>query len=362
MNLWKKSTLLLFTLFLLLPIYHAQENQVVVPDLTGLPIPEAAALLNSLGLNLGTELAVDWDASSGLEEHTIASQAIAPNTSVDRTTAIDVNVLRSPNMVLVYDDNDLTLVNTTLNTADLTALRFAATAGSPASFAASRWASNVGEKKCTQIWSIRRNNSKNLSECDDIQNWLTTNSTGEHFWTQTSGVQEFAVVDNGVQRITCPTAGTETQDNPIRCAFYLDGAHAGENTTFYYYFAYTTDALVLLNPTDDKWMPTDRTTIISSNPTVGPIVLGDITTWGEGFTVPVGDLERLAPNQCLFMTTSTAMNAELPQACVPIAQQAQGPQSTFWLTEFEVESANTGQIYKCPAATLGRLTQCIIPQ
>ncbi len=363
MKSWMTSSILSLVCLLILitPIY-AQDNQVTVPDLTGLTIPEAAALLNSLGLNLGTELAVDWDAASGLAEDTISTQSIAPNTTVDRTTSIDISVLRSPNMVLIYDDNDLTLVNTTPNTTDLTALRFASIAGSPASFAASRWASNVGEQKCTQVWSIRRNNSKAVSGCEDIQNWITTNSTGEHFWTQTSGVQEFAVVDGGIQRINCPAAGPETQDNPLRCAFYLEGAQAGEDATFYYYFAYTTDALILYNPTDDKWMPTDRTTILSNNPAMSPIILGDVVTWGEGFTVPIGDLTRLAPQQCLFMTSSTAVDAPLPQDCVPIAQQAQSAQNTFWLTDFEIESANSGQVHTCPAATPGRLTQCIIPQ
>jgi PASTA domain len=353
--------LIIGLMLVIIPI-QAQGDQATVPDLTGLTLPKAAALLNSLGLNLGTELAVDWNAASGLPENTIAEQALASNTAVARGTSVDVSVLRVPNMVLIYDDNDLTLVNTTLNIADLTALRFVSVAGNPASFAASRWASNVGEQRCTQIWSIRRNQSKKMSECEDIQNWLTTNSTGEHFWTQVNGVQEFAIVDNGIQRTTCPAATSDSQDSPLRCAFYFDGAGSGQDTTFYYYFAYTTDAMILLNPSEDKWMPTDRTTIYGVNATSAPVVLGDAATWGDGFTVEVGDLTRLAPNQCLLMTTATSIGADPPEACTPIAQQAQSSQTTFWLSEFEVESANDGQRHTCPAATPGRLTRCIVPQ
>lgn len=356
---------LLFIIALIIAItpISAQDTEVTVPDLTGLPLPQAAALLNSLGLNLGTELAVDWSAGSGLPENAIGTQAIAPNTSVAKGTAIDVSVLRSPNMVLVYDDNDLTLVNTTVNVADITGLRFAATEGSPASFAAARWATNIGEKKCTQIWSIPRNQSKSLPECEDVQNWLTTNTTGEHFWTQTSGVQQFAVVDDGIQRVTCPAAGEGTQDSPLRCAFYSDGAGSGENTTFFYYFAYTTDAIILLNPTEDKWMPTDRTTIYGTDATIAPVILGDEVTWGDAnFAPEISDLSRLAPNQCLLLTTDVAAGSPSPETCTVIAQQAVAAQGQFWLAEFEIESANDGQRHTCPAATPGRLTRCIVPQ
>jgi len=362
MKTWMRLCIGLMVGLLLVMFPVQAQDEVTVPDLTGLTLPKAAALLNSLGLNLGTELAVDWTAASGLPENTISEQALASNTAVTRGTSVDVGILRVPNVVLIYDDNDLTLVNTTQNITDLTGLRFAAVVGNPASFAANRWGSNLGEKRCSQIWAIPRNQSKKMPECEDIQNWITTNSTGEHFWTQTSGVEEFAVVDNGIQRTTCPAAPTNSQDAPLRCSFYFEGANAGQDTTFFYYFAYTTDAMVLLNPSEDKWMPTDRTTIYGTNATTTPLVLGDSVTWGENFEVEVGDLTRLAPNQCLMMTTASAIGAESPEACTAIAQQAQGVQTTFWLSEFEIESANDGQRHTCPAATPGRLTRCIVPQ
>lgn len=364
MNILKKNGLLiLISLVVGISLITAQGTEATVPDLTGLALPQAASLLNSAGLNLGTELAVDWAASSPQPENTIATQSVPANTSVARGTSIDVEVFRTANMVLIYDDNDLTLVNTTLNVADMTGLRFAAIEGSPASFAAARWSSNMDEKNCAQIWSIPRGQSKSLSECDNVQNWLTTNTVGEHFWTQTSGVQQFAVVDEGVQRITCPAAGDGTQDSPLRCAFYADGANAGEGTTFFYYLAYTTDALILFNPTQDKWMPTDRTTIYGANATSAPAVLGETTIWGDAdFEVEIGDLTRLAPQQCLLLTTDVAADSPAPEDCTVIAQQAVNAQTSFWLNEFEVESANDGQLHKCPAALPDRLTRCIVPQ
>lgn len=359
----KIYTFLLAILTVIVSPMMAQDSQIAVPDLTGLPLPQAATLLNSLGLNLGTELAIDWSATSELPQDTIAMQAIAPQTMVERGTAIDVSVLRSPNMVLIYDDNDLTLVNTTLNVSDTTGLRFAAVAGSPASFAAARWGTNLREQRCAQIWSIRRNQSKSLPECEDIQNWITTNTTGEHFWTATSGIEQFAVIDDGIERVTCPAAPEGSQDSPLRCSFYFEGANAGEDSTFFYYLSYTTDALILLNPTEDKWMPTDRTTIYGTEATIAPVVLGDTATWGDAnFELEVGNLSRLAPNQCLVLTTTTATDVILPEACTTIAQNTVEASTAFWLGEFEVESANDGQRHKCPAATPGRITRCIVPQ
>ncbi len=109
-------------------------------------------------------------------------------------------------------------------------------------------------------------------------------------------------------------------------------------------------------------MPTDRSTIYSSNAAIAPLILGDTVTWGANFEVEAGDLTRLAPNQCLLMTTASAIGAESPEACTVIAQQAQGAQTTFWLSDFDIESANDGQRHTCPAATPGRLTRCIVPQ
>src|SRR5690348_12468683 len=84
-----------------------------VPDLTGLNVPEAAALLNKNGFALGAENNVGWTADSGQEQNTIKGQSVAAGQTAAPGSAIDVTVLRSPNAMLIYDDNDLSLVNKT---------------------------------------------------------------------------------------------------------------------------------------------------------------------------------------------------------------------------------------------------------
>ena len=338
-----------------------QEDTVIVPDVTGLNVAQSASILNELGLRLGVEEAVPWTENAGLPEGSINGQSVEAGTSVEYGTTVDVSVLRSPNMVLIYDDNDLTLVNLTINVADITGLRFAATEGTPASFASARWGSNLRENRCAQIWSIPRNEPKSLPECERIQNWLTTNLTGEHFWTQVNGVQQFAVIDNGIERATCPAAPAGSQDSPLRCEFYLEGASAAQDITTYIRMVYTTDTFAIINSSEDLWMPTDRTTIINRVTGVdSPLIVGNPELFQNPETI--GDITRLAPSQCLLLTANTPQGTEPPQPCAVIAQVDVPPETAFWQAAFQIESANDGQLHDCPAASAGRLTLCIVPQ
>lgn len=360
-------TLKRFILVFLLGLIHitilAQENTVTVPDLTGLNIPQAAAALNEIGLGLGAEEAVDLSLGNGMAAGLISSQALAPGTSAAVGSIVDVSVLRSDNMRLVYDDNDMTLINTTNNVADITGLRFIAVEGtSPASFAATRWGSNVREQRCLQLWSITVRDSKPVSGCQDIQ-WLTTNATGEHFWTQTNGVQQFAVVENGAERARCDAAPTNSQDNPSNCTFYLEGAGSADDITAFIRFEYTPNAITITNPSVDRWMPTDRTSIFNFNPNLDntgvSLIMGDV----ELFQNPeiVADITQLAPGQCLLLTADNEGGAP-PQACNVIAQRNLSSTVAFWLADFEIESANDAQRHTCPAASVEHLTICIVPQ
>ncbi len=51
-------------------------QDVSVPDLTGLNVPQAAALLNRAGLKLGAENAAGWTPESGVPQNTIGGQSI----------------------------------------------------------------------------------------------------------------------------------------------------------------------------------------------------------------------------------------------------------------------------------------------
>ena len=118
----------------------AQEQTVTVPDVTGLNVPQAAALLNKNGLRLGLENNQGWTADSGLPENTINGQSIPTGQTTPFGTTIDVNVLRSPNALVIYDDNDLTLVNHSGGDLNLTGITFVAANGNGAQLAGSRWA------------------------------------------------------------------------------------------------------------------------------------------------------------------------------------------------------------------------------
>ena len=357
----RRYLILLLIMLFSVSMVTAQENTVAVPDLTGLNVPQAASILNTLGLSLGVEDAVPWTEASGLAEGSISGQSVEAGATVEAGSSIDVSVLRSSNMMLIYDDNDLTLVNLTINIADITGLRFAATEGTPASFAASRWGSNIRDNRCAQVWSIPRNQSKSLPECQDIQSWLTTNLTGEHFWTQANGVQQFSVIDNGIERVSCPAAPVGSQDAPLRCEFYAEGAGAAQDITTYLRLAYTTDSFAIINTSADLWMPTDRTPIINNvTGTATPLIIGDANLFQN--PEMVADITRLAPQQCLLMTTNAPQNAMPPQSCSVIAQVDVPATTAFWLAEFQIDSANDGQIHNCPAATPGRLTLCIVSQ
>ena len=354
--------ILIFTLSMTLPSI-AQDDTVSVPDLIGMNLPQATALLNTLGLGLGTETAVDLASGNGLPAGAIASQSVDSGTLVSRGTIVNVGVLRSNNVVLIYDDNDLTLLNITNNVANITGLRFAAVEGtSPASFAASRWGSNVREQRCLQLWSVAIRDSKPVSGCQDIQ-WLSTNEVGEHFWTQTNGVQQFAIIENGVTRTTCPAAPANSQNNPVRCEFYLAGAGSADDLTSYLYLSYTPSSIAIVNQSEDRWMPTDRTTIYNFNPNIevegASLIIGDPALFQNPETV--ADLTKLAPGQCLVLTTDQA-TATLLEPCDIVAQRALSSSVAFWLADFELESATDGQRRICPAANPERPTICVVPQ
>lgn len=359
----KQGYLIAILFILMSQLLVVAQDTVSVPDVTGLTVPEAAAMLNAVGLGLGSQDVIDVADSNGVEVGHIASQSLAANSDAPLGSDVDIAVIRSRNAILIYDDNDLTVVNTTNNIADVSTLRFVAIEGdNPASFAASRWASSVRDHRCLQIWSIVRNNAKSLPECDNIQHWLTTNTTSEHFWTEANGVVTFSVVESGIERAQCPAAPINSQDAPLRCEFYLSGAGSADNITPYIYFVYTPTAIVIFNPTPNLWMPTDRTTIFNFNPSISnpgvSLVMGDPVLFQNPDIV--ANLTRLAPQQCIALTTLD--NADIPQACQVIAQRTLDATVAFWLAEFEIDSATDTQRYSCPAAIDTRATICIVPQ
>ncbi len=337
-------------------VISAQDTTVTVPDLAGLTVPEAAALLNRAGLRLGVENNEGWTGESGLPENRISVQSAAAGTILERGAAVDITVLRSNNSLLIYDDNDLTLVNNGISPLDLTGITFITLDGSPAQLAGSRWSRSLRENQCVQVWAVGRNGPKGLDECGTIQNWLVTTNASEHFWTGSGGTTQFAVLQNGVQRAVCPVA------NPGRCEFFLAGSGAADEVTAYVYFAYTADRLAIINQSADRWMAlADFFVLNNFAPNKGaPVMVGDPALYTT-IRPDLGNVGRLAPGQCVLFTNSSPETNEPPEACDIIASLDVGPSVIFWGAAFEMDGRD-GERRSCPAAAAGRLTICIMPR
>ncbi|MBZ0309257.1 MAG: PASTA domain-containing protein, partial [Anaerolineae bacterium] len=140
-----KSVGLIVLLILLLftQAAFAQDN-VAVPDVTGLNLPQALALLNQNGLRLGNENHTGWTADSGLPQNSVSEQSIPAGQTTAYGTAVDITLLRSPNALVIYDDNDFTLVNQTGEPLDLNAISFNSISGA-AAFPANTWGNSLDD-------------------------------------------------------------------------------------------------------------------------------------------------------------------------------------------------------------------------
>lgn len=360
-----KSVWTVMAFLLLWTFSAAAQESVIVPDLRGMNLPRAAATLNELGLQLGAQNAEGWTAASGLEQNTVAAQSVAAGAAVAPGSAVDVTVLRSANMRLIYDDNDITVVNLTSTPMNVSGLIFTVTEGSSATYAASQWANDLRENQCFQLWSVNRNGPKDVPGCQFIQTWRTTTNTGSHFWTQSSGAQRFRVLENGVERATCDAAGAATQNSPISCEFFVAGGGAGDDSAPFIYLAYNEQAVAFINPTEDQWMVTNQTTILNFNPSISvpgaSLIFSDPALLREEFRTGAGNFALLAPQQCIMFTVSGTAG-EAPRPCDVIASRDLGANVAFWLANFTIRSSSDGLERSCPAATPGRTTLCIVPR
>jgi len=356
----------LVMLLLAVPWAYAQEAaSVSVPDLTGLNVPQAAVTLNEAGLALGTETALGWTAESGLPENTISQQTPAAGEQIEAGSAVNVTVLRSNNAILIYDDNDITLVNNTGGPLNLNGLTFSAVGGTTAaSFNAGRWSPTLQSGDCGQLWSVARTGPKDVAECLSSTLWLTTNDSGQHFWTGSNGATQFNVVQDGVERAVCPVTVTG------RCEFYL-ATNATTEVTPYVYFAYTSTQLIIMNQSDDQWMSIAELRITDSSGLTSPIATPEVydaatyATSGleiETFRSPVARVGQLAPGQCLFLMISLPAETPPPQPCTVIGQITAQVEAIWWQSPFRFVSLTDGVSRGCPGATPERLTVCILPR
>lgn len=355
--------LILLGLVTLVATVQGQSAEAVVPDVVGQPVPQAAAELNRAGLGLGST--TPFDQNTDLPPNSVVTQSIVPGTAVSYGTLVDLSVVLPSNARLLYDDNDITVINLTEGQLDLSGVTFASIEGTSAAYSANNIAGRLNSGDCWQLWSISRTGPKDVTGCTSTV-WRTTSNTSNHFWTQSNGVSQFTVQQNGIQRATCAAAPVGSQDSPLSCEFYLAGSSTAAATVPYLQFVYTPNAIALVNTRDDAWMPTDQTTIYNYNPQLqnpgAPLIFGDTGLLREEFRVGLGDITQLAPGQCLVLTLEGAAPTEPVVPCDVLAQRSLSASVAFWLADFEVESVTIGRRHTCPAAVDNAQTRCIIPR
>lgn len=328
----------------------AQDENVIVPEIIGLTPPEAAALLNEAGLRLGAETADGWTAENTQAVNTISAQSTAAGESVPAGTAIEITVLRIPSVSVVFDDNDITLINVGDSLLPLANIAFAAVDGGGQTFSARRIPAGALEPgDCMQVWSVGRSSPKDVPGCTGSTFWITTNNTAEHFWTGAGGTTQFTVTQDGVSRGMCGVA------NPGRCDLYLATGDAAD-TTPYVYFAYTTDSLTIYNRSESQFMTLPGLQLVDTNGTAFAVTETAFYTDVN----PVADVARLAPGQCLFIGVSA--ESAPAEDCTVIAQTVVSGDAAFWRGDFTFTSVSDGQQRTCPGTVADRLTLCILPR
>jgi len=364
MNLRQQWFLALATLicFCAASVAQMQEQPPVVPNLVGMNVPQATAALNRVGLALGNQTSQPWTQGAAVAQNLISTQSVPAGQPSTAGAAIDVTVLRSPNVTLSYDDNDFTLINNTGGGIDFNGLVFGSADGTPAAFSATRWAGSLDSAGCAQVWSVIRSAPKDVAGCARINHWLTTHNAAEYFWTAVNGVNRFKIVQNGVERGDCPAAPAGTA--PLTCDLYLP-ANASSDVTPYLYFAYTTQRLIVFNHSEDAFMPLTDAQIYNNNPNLTPphqgLRLGDTGLYH--LLNPVATVTQLAPGQCtLFTDGSDPTSLATPQPCDVIARFDMAANIAFWTSAFDIDSTTNGHTYSCNGATAGQLTICVMPR
>lgn len=337
----------------------AQGSTVTVPDVTGMNAPQAAAALNAAGLKPG--LLTNAAVTETQIVNTVVTQNPAAGTQVAAGSAVDLQIARPNNVRLLYDDNDLTLINLSRQSLPLENIVLRETDGEKR-FRGQRWGNQVRAGDCVQVWSVGRGEPKSVPDCRRVNSWLTTNDTSQHVWTAASGVQSFNVMQDGQQRAQCQAAPRGSQDTPTVCEFYVESA-ASDPTLAYIYLAYTADALVVRNPSEDSWLrlnvevtPAGGEQFVLNRheiyDAVDPLI---ISTNANGVTV----VPQLAPNQCLLFRAPDIPLEAMPEPCMMLGNRTE--QAPFWRSDFTVLDRDN-KPRTCKAATPGRLTICIMPR
>lgn len=339
-------------------------STVMIPDVVGMTVPQAAAALHKAGLRLGAQTVVYAEAG---QSDTISTQTLAAGTSVNTGSTVDVEVVIVSNVLLIYDSNDITVVNLTGGNLNFGSMQLSSggEADIPPTAFILRDIPNFGGQlehaQCVQIWSDAADSSKPVPACErGVRNWFSTILPERHFWTGANGADRFTVSYRNAVVGTCPTfRGRNERTCPLRVR--LDASDT--DTAEYLYFVYTTNELAVLNPSASRWMPLDNVQIENHN-------LDDLAQLPR--IAALGDDTRLAPGECLLFSapieeeatsdaesaTPTAVTDHLSEECFSVGQ-ATFTVSRFWGGAFPVRGTSERT---CPPAQRGQRVICMIPR
>lgn len=328
----------------------AQADNSNVPDLTGLNIPQAAAALRLANLALGE---MRWEFSPVQNANAIIGQEPAAGTVFQAGGSVDVVVAQTPNIRLMYDDNDLTLINMSGGAIDLTGLLLARESDGRA-LPGARWPLELlAGDGCLQVWSVGRSVSKPVEGCRDITAWFSSSASEIHVWTPLAEQATFSLSIAGELVADCLTAVPADSDNPRVCEGYITPS-PDPLIARYLYFSYTPGVLVVKNPSPDLWMPLD-VTLVGGGESVD---LGAAALYDSVLPVVLdGDGRRvlpLAPGECVVLFTDDPVL--LPEACGLVIAEATS--ADFWSDGFRL--GGEGVVRTCPAASDERLTVCVL--
>ncbi len=345
--------LTLFIAILALRATHAQTPvpptppPTLVPDLAGMTGAEAAAALNRNGLQLSRVVTLIWEEGQGSLPNRVSSHSPPAGSQVLVGSGIVLTVHELQGAQLQYTTTDLTFVNQTGQLVDLTNMLFTSLDGDRV-FNGGRWGNTLDNGDCVQIWSVNRVAGRELPVCDDTD-WLAALSTQVHFWTE----GHFIVRLSTGEVITCPPADVII----VTCQLTPSSAPPAADLAR---LVYDTDQLAIINPSSDQWLPLERTVIYNFNPAaefVGlPIIPGNPEVYDNAPTI--GDLTRLAPNQCYLFAPADISQPVTPEYCDVIARSTPAEGDVFWRHDFDVLSFARGTTQNCPAATEDDITVC----
>lgn len=322
----------------------------LIPDLAGLTLPQAAAELTALGLQIGVVEDVEWNEAAG-DPNTISEQTPSAGEAIGSTAVVDVQVSRIYNIEFLYDNNDLNLHSLDETDINIAHLQLVPVHSTENVWAGRDWSvRRLEADQCLQILAFAsRSPITDIQECDGIQRWFATRQVENHFWLSDEA-SEFLVIQDGIVRATCPTT-TATTTTRQRCLAYLLSGDVSEDTTAFAYFVYDDTQLFVVNRSSDAWMPVnllDLTNIDLFDP-----------AW---FDSPPNDaLLRLAPGHCLRYGDEPFVGNS-PLDCAVIADIELSSGEVFWRSGFRLTSRMDDEQRECPEVGNDSSTVCFVPR